>query len=266
MIKLVATDIDGTILPKNGEFSHRVISCINELQERGIKVVIVTGRMHQGAKRISDRLGLKTPIVSYNGGLVKTCEGEILYEENVPPEYVKQIIEWGRKNNVHLNLYADDKLYSEKDNEEIRKYSRFQRLGYTVKDFSTIPYDRVHKLLAIDYNDANRVSGWVKTMREKFPELYIIKSTPYFCEFSTKYATKACAVKCLQKYWNLKDDEILCIGDQDNDIELLKAGGIKVAMGNATEALISCADYITDTVDNDGFVKAMEEFVLIKGE
>ena len=94
------------------------------------------------------------------------------------------------------------------------------------------------------------------------PHLYIVKSTPWFCEFSTQEATKARAVEVLKEYWNLKDQEVLTIGDQDNDIELLKAGGIKVAMGNATDELKKYADFVTDTVENDGFVKAMEKFVL----
>ena len=68
-------------------------------------------------------------------------------------------------------------------------------------------------------------------------------------------------LKFLQKYWGLKDDEILTIGDQNNDIELLKAGGIKVAMANATDKLKEIADFVTDSVYDDGFVKAMTKFV-----
>lgn len=264
MIKLVATDIDGTILPKSREFTQGVKDCIERLQDAGVKVVIVTGRMHEGAKRIADKLNLKTPVVSYNGGLIKTCDGEILYEKNMPACYVEQIIVWARENNVHLNLYSDDVLYSEKDDDEIKQYAEYQGLEYKVKNFSEIPYDRIHKLLAIDYKDADRVTSWVNEMSGKYPDLYIIKSTPYFCEFSTPEATKYYAVKCLQKYWGLADDEILTIGDQDNDIELLKAGGIRVAMGNATPALIECANYITDSIDNDGFVSAIDKFVFKK--
>ncbi len=265
MIKLVATDIDGTILPKSREFTQGVKNCINKLQENGVKVVIVTGRMHEGAKKIAEKLNLSTPVVSYNGGLVKTMAGEILYEKNMPSVYVEKIIDWARSNNVHLNLYADDVLYSEKDDKEIKQYSEYQGLNYIVKNFDEIPFNRVHKLLAIDYDNAQRVTSWVEDMNSKYPELYIIKSTPYFCEFSTHEATKACAVRFLQKYWNLNEDEILTIGDQDNDIELLKAGGIRVAMGNATSALKECANYITDTIDNDGFVSAIDKFVF-RGE
>jgi len=264
MIRFVATDIDGTILPSSGEFTPEVIECINKLQKEGIKVVIVTGRMHEAAKRIAEKLNLNTPVVSYNGGYIKTLSGEVLYEENLPENYTSEIIDWAHKNKVHLNLYADDILYSESDDEEIQRYCRYQGLDYIVKDFSEISFNRVHKLLGIDYHDSNRVTQWVNYMSEKYPDLYVIKSTPFFCEFSTPKATKACAVKFLQHYWGFKDDEILTIGDQDNDIELLKAGGISVAMGNATSNLISYADYITDTVDNNGFVKAIDVFVYNK--
>ena len=124
--------------------------------------------------------------------------------------------------------------------------------------------DKINKILAIDYNNKERISKYEKELQEIFPELYIVKSTPYFLEFSNKEASKYCAVKYLQKLWNLKDEEILTIGDQNNDIALLEAGGIKIAMGNATEELKKCADYITDTVYENGFVTAMEKFVLKK--
>lgn len=261
MIKLIATDIDGTILPHTGIFTDEVKTCIKKLSSTGVKVVIVTGRMYKGAKKIADRLGLDTPIVAYNGGYVQDNDGHILYEKYLPENYVQEIIDWAHLNNVHLNLYSEDTLYSENDNYEVRRYSEYQKIDYNIKNFSEIPKKKIHKLLGIDYNNADRVTDWVSYMTAKYPELYIIKSTPYFCEFSTKDATKYCAVKVLQDYWKLKDDEILTIGDQDNDIELLKAGGIKICMGNGTDNLKSCADYITDTVDNNGFVKAIEKYV-----
>lgn len=264
MIKFVATDIDGTILPSSGKFTSEVKSCIKQMQNDGIKVVIMTGRMHKAAERIAERLELNTPVVSYNGGYIKAKDGDVLYEENLSEEHTKEIIEWAHENNIHLNLYADDVLYSEKEDYEIQRYAQYQGLDYIIRDFSQVPFNRVHKLLGIDYHNPERVTEWVNTMGKKYPELYVIKSTPYFCEFSTPRATKACAVKFLQQYWNFKDDEILAIGDQDNDIELLKAGGISVAMGNATPNLITYADYITDTVDNNGFVKAMDIFVYNK--
>ncbi len=262
MIKLIATDIDGTILIPEQPFTQRVKDCIKELQDKGILVVLVTGRMNKAARLVAKELGLKTPIVSYQGGLVKNNE-QVLYERYLSEEQSEKIIAWAKSENIHINLYNDDTLYSESDNYEIQRYSKRQNIDYVVKDFSKIKKNSVNKILAIDYKNPNKIDKLEKELPQIFPELYIVKSTPNFLEFSNPEASKYCAVKFLQKYWNLNDNEILTIGDQNNDIELLKAGGIKIAMGNATEELKSVSDYITDTVNNDGFVKAIEKFVLI---
>ena len=261
MIKMVATDIDGTILKWSFEFSPEVKKCIKELDESGIKLVLVTGRMHSSTTPVARELGLHTPIVSYQGGLIKDESGKTLYQKDLRPDYAKKIIKWARKNNVHLNLYLDDKLYVEHDNEIVKEYTDGRFIDYTVCSFDDLNIENVNKLLAIDLKDADKVTGWVEELSREFPDLYIVKSTPFFCEIGSKDAKKSSGVKFLADMWGIKQEEILTIGDQNNDIELLKAGGIKVAMGNATEELKSYADYITDTVENDGFVKAIEKFV-----
>ena len=259
MIKLIATDIDGTILAQGASFTEGVKSCINDLKKRGIKVVIVTGRMNKAALLIRDELGLDTPVVSYQGGLVNDG-GKVLYERYLSETQAKKIIEWAGTEKIHINLYNNDTLYSERDDDEVRRYSKAQHINYTVKPFDEIKLDKVNKVLAIDFNGADRIDRYEKELPKVFPELYIVKSTPYFLEFSNPEGSKYCAVRFLQKHWNIKESETLTIGDQNNDIELLRAGGIKVAMGNATDELKAVADYITDTVDNDGFVKAVEKF------
>ena len=264
MIKLVATDIDGTIVAKDSEISVGVKNCIKTLQEKGVPVVLVTGRMYIAARQIAERLGLNTPVVAYQGGLIKKSQSDdsTIYEAYIPESDCKNIINWARKNKVHLNLYSDDKLYVEEDNFNIQKYAKRQNIEYKVQSFDKMKLEKINKLLAIDYANADNIPLWIDELQKDFSHLYIVKSTPNFCEFSTMEATKACAIEELRKYYNLEQDEVLCIGDQDNDIELLKAGGVSVAMGNATEELKKYADYVTDTVDNDGFVKAMNKFVI----
>ena len=115
-IKLVATDIDGTILKYTGGFNQEVIACIQDLNKSGIKVVLVTGRMHKSAQKIADELGLKTPIVSYQGALVRNKE-QVLYEKYIPNETAKKILDWGLKQDIHINLYMNDDLYVEKEND-----------------------------------------------------------------------------------------------------------------------------------------------------
>lgn len=262
MIKLVATDIDGTILIPEGNFTEGVKKCIKELCQKGIKVVLVTGRMNAAAELIAQDLGLDTPVISYQGGLVK-YNGETLYKRCLTEEQAQRVIDWAKSENIHLNLYNDDILYSESKCSEIERYCNNLHTKYTIKSFCDVEKNSVNKLLAIDYNHPEKIDKFEKELPKVFPDLYIIKSTPYFLEFSNKEGSKYCAVKFLQKYWGIDEAETLTIGDQNNDIALLKAGGIKVAMGNATEELKSIADYITDTVYNDGFKKAMEKFITL---
>lgn len=259
MIKMIATDIDGTLVKCN--FTDGVKDCVRRLTEAGIKVVLVTGRMHCSTRYVAKELGLRTPIVSYQGGLIKSYDGTTLYQRNLPNMYALPIIEWARQNNIHLNLYMNDKLYVEKDNDTIKQYVDGKHIEYTVCSFDDLELADINKILAIDYNDENKVSCWIEELEAKFPALYIVKSTPYFCEISNKDAKKSAGVDYLRKLWKFDKSEVMAIGDQNNDIELLKSGGIAVAMGNATEELKAVADYVTDTVDNDGFVKAVEKFV-----
>lgn len=261
MIKMVATDIDGTIANSKAEFSPAVRNCIKTLSKNGVKVVLVTGRMHSSAIHVAKDLELLTPIISYQGGLIKDFDGKILYRQNLDSGYAKKIIEWADKNNIHINLYIDDKLYVNTDDEAIKKYVDAKYIDYTVCPFEKLKIENVNKILAIDYSDAERVTSWVNELRIKYPDLYIVKSTPYFCEIGSPKAKKSLGVEFLCDLWGFSKNEVLTIGDQNNDIDLIEAGGIGVAMGNATEELKQCADYVTDTIDNDGFVKAVEKFV-----
>ena len=259
MIKLIATDIDGTILIPEGEFTLGVKDCIKKLNSSGIEVILVTGRMNAAAELIAKDLNLKTPVVSYQGGLIKE-NGQTLYERYLTEIQAENILDWAREENIHINLYNDDVLYSEKECSEVKRYCNNLHTEYTIKKFSEIKKNKINKLLAIDYNHPEKIDRLEKELPKIFPDLYIVKSTPYFLEFSNPEASKYCAVKFLQKIKGLKDEEILTIGDQNNDIALLEAGGVKIAMGNATDELKSIADYVTDSVYNDGFVKAIEKF------
>lgn len=263
MIKMVVTDIDGTILPYDGVFTQNVLDCIKKLNNQGIKVILATGRMHSSTVPIAKKLGLNTPIISYQGGLIKNIDNKTLYESNLDSDIAKDVIEWAKKNNVHLNLYIDDKLFVEKDDDIIKYYIKGKFVDYTVCEFSSLEIKNVNKLLAIDTANPQKVTDWENTLKEKYPQLYIVKSTPYFCEIGSANAKKSLGVKFLCNYWNIKSEEVLTIGDQDNDIDLVQCGGIGVAMGNGTQNLKLCADYITDNVTNDGFVKAIEKFVLV---
>lgn len=262
MIKMIATDIDGTILKWGLDFTPKMKKCIEKLKNAGVKIVLVTGRMHCATLPVARELGLDTPIISYQGGLIKDFDNNTLYQRNLDSSYAKEIIRWARENNIHINLYLDDKLYVEQDNDIVKSYTDGKFIDYTVCNFDTLEIENVNKILAIDLQNIERVTSWVDELKAKYPDLYIVKSTPYFCEIGSGEAKKSLGVQYLCNMWGIKKDEVLTIGDQNNDIDLVQSGGIGVAMGNGTPELKKCADFITDTVENDGFVKAVEKFVI----
>ena len=264
MIKMLVLDIDGTIFRKDYTASQRVKDTLKRLSEKGIKVVLCTGRMYAATKLIAEELGLKTPVICYQGGLVKDfCnEEKTLHECTMPPELARGVITELKKRNVFFNLYVNDVLMVEEDSRLIRDYVDARNIEYKV--FGTcdgLDLNGVNKILAID-DDTELIEKLQKEMAEKYKDkLYVVRSTPRFCEFSSLDATKGNAVRFLAELWGIKKEEIMACGDQDNDIEMLLAAGTKVAMGNGSEALKAVADYVTDTVDNDGVPKAVEKFI-----
>ncbi len=261
MIKLVMTDIDGTIYtPENG-ISDSVKNCIHNLTANNIKVVIATGRTFKSAKTVADRIGIKCPLVCYQGALINSYDGEIFDAKYLDEKIAREIIKDFRKRNIHLNVYVDDVLYVENDNEYIKDYIGDKGIDYfKVDSFDELDFSKLNKMLAIRY-DFVFINQLVEELRKKYPEIYTVKSQNYFCEIANKNATKGNALKFLAKKYGIEINEIMAIGDQNNDIEMIETAGIGVAMGNGTEDIKLKADYVTDRIENDGFVKAVEKFI-----
>ena len=119
-----------------------------KLTASNVKVVLVTGRMHKATTFLADELGLDTPIVSYQGGMIKENKenGKVFYRKDLAPNRAKEIIKWAKDNNVHINLYMDDILYVEKDDEIIRKYTDARYIEYTVCPFENLEIKNVNKI------------------------------------------------------------------------------------------------------------------------
>lgn len=261
MIKMVVTDIDGTIYSPELGIKQSIKECIQNLCKKGIHVAIATGRTYGSAKTVADNIGIKCPLICYQGGLVNSYDGEILDVKYLNPVIAKEIINDFRKRNIHLNVYVEDKLYVEDDDEYIKDYIGDKGIDYyKVESFEELDFTKLNKLLAIKY-DVQFIDNLIKELQEKYPEIYVVKSYDYFCEIANKDATKGHAIKFLADKYGIKTDEVLAIGDQNNDIEMVETAGIGIAMGNGTPEIKKAADYITDTVENDGFIKAINKYV-----
>lgn len=265
MIKMLVLDIDGTILSAKTPITTKLIKYIKILKQNGIKVVIATGRMHKSAKVIAAELGTDDPIISYQGGMVIDKSNNILDNRILDENLAREVIEYFRKEKIHTNIYINDELIVEQESKEIIDYIEGKYVKYTkVETFDGLDFSGLNKVLAINYNP-DLIKKQVNVLQQRYKnKLYIVRSTPYFCEVANPTATKGNGIRFLAKLWNIKQEEIMAIGDQDNDIEMLLAAGKRIAMGNATEELKKVSNYITKTVDEHGVICAIEKFIDLK--
>lgn len=262
MIKMLVCDIDGTIF--NGTaFTENLQNCIKKIREDGVKFVIATGRTFYSANQVIAPLKVDTPVICYQGATIHNPKtGEIIYELGLKRDLALEIINYLKTFDIYPNIYINDKLFAEKETEYVRQYSDVQLIPYTIEDnIEKNDFKSLNKILVID-DDTKKIHWITEHLKEKYGnKIYTAMSTPTFCEICASGVSKGNAVKYVADMYGIKKEEIMSCGDQNNDIELLTCAGIGVAMGNATETLKSYADYITDTVNNDGVVKAVERFV-----
>ena len=145
-IKLWITDIDGTILDETNIFSKKVLKTIEKVKKTDTKMVVATGRMFDGAKGVADLLGLDTPVVCYQGAMVRQGD-KILHQAPVREDLARDVIEILRKKNIHTNLYNNDELIVEDDNKKIMQdYCQGRLTTYRAVDsFDDVELKNVYK-------------------------------------------------------------------------------------------------------------------------
>ena len=265
--RLIAIDMDGTLLNNDLEISPRVMQAIREVEKRGTQVTICTGRMFASARPYAEQLRFDVPIITYNGALVKNSQtAEILYERVLPLDEAKQVVLKCRKYGFTLNLYINDELFVEKITSQAQKYA--DKVGVRlnrVADFLEL-IDRgilgLNKMLAI--GDEEKLNVMRREIVAEGVELYITRSHYYFLEFLHKEATKGMGLKAVGENLGIKKDEIMAIGDNENDLEMFKYAGTAVVMGNARDEIKAYAGYVTSSNDDDGVAEAIEKLVLGK--
>lgn len=282
--KLIAIDLDDTLLDSQLKISPRVKALIQELRARGVVVTLATGRMFRSSRPIARELGLDLPLITYQGALVKNClSDEILVHRTLEKEYAREIIGLAREKELHVNLYLDDELYVEGLSPEGEAYARLAGVPVClVPDLAGLLTGRKRESRA-DENGAGKSkvvgkgpAGPTKllligdeqyldklqaVLKPHYGEkVHITKSKPHFLEFTHPLANKGAALAELAKYYGVSREETMAIGDSFNDLEMLEYAGLGVAMGNARREIQARADYVTAANDEDGVAEALQRF------
>ncbi len=251
--KALMLDIDGTIIPYEHHAlpSQNVIDAIQKAAQKGVIVCLVTGRAYESTKHILEKLKLHDGVVVTNagGGIFDIKTAKPLYLRPMESDHVdfciqllrKHKIEFWVKNGMHDG--AEREAYKDGDSR-----------------------NEVYMIFAIEEYDSKVVEIVLKQL-SKLPNLTSYKTKgknfqKVGINISHGQATKLHGMEFLVKYYNLKREEVIGVGDSYNDFPLLMASGLKIAMGNALEDLKAIADYVAPTVTNDGVAEVINKFLL----
>lgn len=266
MFKLVALDMDGTLLKEDKTISSKSFAAIKCAKENGVKVVLTTGRPLEGIKRYLKQLNLVNEddyAIAFNGALIQNVKtGEVIAENIMTHQDLKYLYTLSLKLKVNVHALTYDSVLTP-------KWSKYSQLEATqnqtpldIVDFnnldSSIP---LVKIMFID--EAEILDRVIKNLPEEVYEKYtVVRSCPYFLEFLNKTVNKGFGVETLADSLGIKREEIICVGDAGNDVHMIKYAGLGVAMGNAFPEVKKVADYITKTNEEDGVAHAINKFIL----
>ena len=262
-IKLWISDIDGTLMNYDSSYTKKMAGVIKEIQNTDVKMVLATGRMFQGAQFVADMFDINTPVVCYQGAVVRTKEN-ILWQALVENKIVREIIEYLRSKKVHTHIYNDDILYVEDNNKEIMdEYCLGRGIEYIhISSFDEIKLNNVAKVLGV-IKDKVLMQEVKDELSCKYKNiLTIVQSSPVYLEINDIKASKGNALKFLKDYWNLTYDEIIASGDQDNDVDMLQEAKYRVCVGNNSKAMEKIANYHCKSVNSDELPDLIERLVL----
>ena len=275
-IKAIILDIDGTLLNNNKEISDRTKTSLIQAQEKGIKLVLASGRPTTAMYKYADELQMKKHhglLVTYNGSKVVDAQsGEVLFNEAMEVKDAKAVLEHLKQFEVMPMIDKDDYLYVNDVfnneiywNEQTINIIEYEARGGNYKlcekeDLAAFLDYKINKILIAA--DPTYLSKNYKAIREPFEDtLSCMFSADFYFEFTAKGIDKAKALDAVLSPLNIKKEETIAFGDGHNDISMVNYAGIGVAMENAVQELKDIADRITLSNNDDGIAHLLEELI-----
>jgi len=267
MYKLIALDMDGTLLSSDKTISRRNREAIASAQAKGVTVVLASGRPPQGMKPIAQQLNMTSEndfIVCYNGSIVfRASDDRIIRENLIRGKDTKKIAELARSLNVHHHAFSKSKgLITPENNPYTGHEATVNGVEINEYDFTQLEDDEV--IIKTMFADSKQVLDKViaKIPQEYSDQYTLVRSASIFFEFLHKQSNKGLAVESIAKHMGIGSEQVICMGDAQNDHHMIEFAGLGVAMGNACDETKRKADIITDTNDNSGVAQIIEKFVL----
>lgn len=272
-IRMILLDLDGTLLTSDKQISPRSLAALRAAAERGVLIVPATGRFYHGIPQLLKDPALVRYAVTINGAKVYDAkEDRALYRAEISLDTAQQVFDQLEQLPVTLDCYADDRGYMDQ-----RFYHRLEHyiaspvvqrmirsMREPVEDFRSFITRRGGSLQKIQsfFPNSQLRDQTMERLRAQFPQLLFSTSLPCNLEINQNTAHKGAGLLALCRCLDIPPQQVMALGDESNDLSMIQAAGLGVAMGNAQQAVKDAARCVTDTNDRDGVARAIEQWVL----
>ncbi len=247
--KIIALDVDGTLLDDNHRISERTKQTIHRVSKLGAKIVLCTGRGSISAQPVMEELGLEGVMITHNGASIMNTAGDVLHEYTFRVEEVASLIDYCRSRDIHYDLNTSTRMIIDRLSEDARKmYEDYLASPDMVEDALRVEDKLVKFCMFADKPIMDEVEKEWQAKRHPFR---FIRSGDYFIDVMLPGVTKGRALQKLAELWGVKREEIVAMGNYFNDIDMLEYAGIGVAVGNSPDLVKEVADEVTVTNNED---------------
>ncbi|MDP4163747.1 MAG: Cof-type HAD-IIB family hydrolase [Bacillota bacterium] len=264
--KMIVLDLDDTLLRDDQTISAKTKEALFSAQDMGVKVVLASGRPTFGMNDLAKELLLNeygSYILSFNGAKIIDCHsGNEIFSSTLSPDTVHSLFEISNREKVLIHTYIGNEIITSTANPFTNIESDLTGMEIKLVDnFIDAVQEPVVKCLMLAASEKLAIVER-KLQKELAGELSVMRSKPFFLEFTNAGVTKATSLNLLIQKLGIKTDEVIAIGDSYNDLAMIEFAGLGVAMGNAPADIKAKANFITDSNMNDGVAKVVEQFVL----
>lgn len=254
-IQIVFSDIDGTFLTNDHKVTEKTAAAVKSLLSKKIPFVLVSARMPEAIYPITEKIGVKIPIISYSGGLVLTEDEKILYDKKILAEDTKNVLQEisARWSDITVNYYSGRKWFV-RDNSDKRVVREMNITSATAENanFENLLEKNILPNKILIMTEPPICEEMEKELEKKFENLNVVRSSKILLEIMDKTVTKAEGIEILLKHYNFSAENSVAFGDNYNDVEMLKFVGCGIAMGNAPDDVKKIAKEITTSNEEDG--------------
>ncbi len=261
--RLLASDIDGTLITSDNELTKGTFSAIEELKKQGKFFTLSTGRPVMGISKYVHLISPGIPVISYNGAMIiRPDNGEIVFERGVPDDSAREIITKGLDKGTIVIVWAKNRLFCSTMNEQVIGYSRITGEKVNIiDDIDKVLELGVTKCIWLD--SAEKVLEYRQELsKAPIKGIDFCTSTPNILEFVCEGVSKGEGLRKICEYCGVDISEAIAAGDELNDMSMIKAAGLGVAMGNAHSDIKAAAGYITETNDENGLAAMIKKFMM----